>query len=281
MNNFNNNFGMMNYGGNSLYPGGNVSGTGVDNYSSTNDISNTEKGGNQMNYQNQKKENYVPLELNLEPIEFDGMLKTKLTTTTELAKMVNELFRGVFSDYEGCLILPNSMGGFDTTIYFRDKGIKDNRINALEHVVQQQAGRLDINQRINNLNMRYKNKTYDLTKGCKEIFGEFMIPERNKKINWNRNVVEKTENSYNGYTIYVQLNGVDIMKVIKKIYGSKVDGRRTDYSMKLERGIGIVNERGIYANYLVSIMQLDTREVEKIAQSVGMVPLQGNIPMVR
>lgn len=276
---FNNNFGM-NYG----YQGG---GLGVNLNNNTNDINNNKNmGGNNMNYQNQNnavQDNYEPIILDVDQQEFDGVLKTKLTTTTDLAKMVNKLFKPVFVDYEGCLILPNQMGGFDTTIYFRDKGVQDeNKLSALQHVVQAQGGNLSMSQRLQNINLRYKNKTYDLTRECKDVFKEFMITDKgSSKVNWSKYVVEKTEPSYNGYSIYVQLNGVDIMKIIKKIYGASIEGKRTDYNMRLERGLGVVNGQGLFANYLVSIMQLDTREVEKIAQSVGMVPLAGNIPMVR
>lgn len=255
----------------------------MNNYNQTNDNNNNIMGGNNMN-QNQNNNNQQqkrePLNLTIEPVEFDGLLKTKFTTTVELAKTVNEMFRPVFSDYEGCLILPNQMGGFDTIVYFCDKGIQDERLKALRPVVQQ--GNLNISQRINNLNRRYQNKTYELTEDCKDIFSEFMVKERNSnKVRWNQLVVEKAENNYNSCTIHVQLNGIDIMKILKKIYGSTVKGNRTDYSMKLERGIGVVNGAGLFANYLVSILQLDTKEVERVAQSVGMVPLADTIPMVK
>ena len=256
----------------------------------TNDINNTNNMGgsnNMLNYglnQNQKKEenNYEPMVLNVEQQEFDGLLKTKLTTTTDVAKMVNRLFKPVFSDWEGCLILPNNAGGFDTFLYFKENGVKDpNKLTALEHVVQANTNNLTMSQRIQNLNLRYKNKTYELSRDAKDILKEFMPQEKNGKVKWNNFVVEKTQQEYNGYSVHVQITGVDIMKIIRKIYGAQVDGKRTDYTMKVERGIGVVNQQGFFANYLVTIMQLDVREVEKIAQSVGMIPLAGNIPMVK
>lgn len=256
----------------------------------TNDINNTKNimGGNNdmLNYgtNNQKKEenNYEPMVLNVEQQEFDGLLKTKLTTTTDVAKMVNRLFKPVFSDWEGCLILPNNAGGFDTFLYFKENGIKDeNKLTALEHVVQSNTNNLTMSQRIQNLNLRYKNKTYELSRDAKDILKEFMPQEKNGSVKWNNFVVEKTQQEYNGYSVHVQITGVDIIKIIRKIYGAQVDGKRTDYTMKVERGIGVVNQQGLFANYLVTIMQLDVREVEKIAQSVGMIPLAGNIPMVK
>lgn len=255
----------------------------------TNDINNTNNtmGGsnNMLNYGlNQKKEenNYEPMVLNVEQQEFDGLLKTKLTTTTDVAKMVNKLFKPVFSDWEGCLILPNNAGGFDTFLYFKENGVKDpNKLTALEHVVPANSNNLTMSQRIQNLNLRYKNKTYELSRDAKDILKEFMPQEKNGKVKWNNFVVEKTQQEYNGYSVHVQITGVDIMKIIRKIYGAQVDGKRTDYTMKVERGIGVVNQQGFFANYLVTIMQLDVREVEKIAQSVGMIPLAGNIPMVK
>lgn len=287
---------MINYGNgfnNGMIAQGNTyQGSGLLNFNpNTNDINNNTNnmGGsnNMLNYglnQNQKKEenNYEPMVLDVEQQEFDGLLKTKLTTTTDVAKMVNRLFKPVFSDWEGCLILPNNAGGFDTFLYFKENGVKDpNKLTALEHVVQANTNNLTMSQRIQNLNLRYKNKTYELSRDAKDILKEFMPQEKNGKVKWNNFVVEKTQQEYNGYSVHVQITGVDIMKIIRKIYGAQVDGKRTDYTMKVERGIGVVNQQGFFANYLVTIMQLDVREVEKIAQSVGMIPLAGNIPMVK
>lgn len=286
---------MINYGNgfnNGMLMGNNgYQGSGLLNFNpNTNDINNTNTMGgsnNMLNYglnQNQKKEenNYEPMVLNVEQQEFDGLLKTKLTTTTDVAKMVNALFKPVFSDWEGCLILPNNAGGFDTFLYFKENGVKDEtKLQALEHVVQANTNNLSMSQRIQNLNLRYKNKTYELSRDAKDILKEFMPQEKNGKVKWSNFVVEKTQQEYNGYSVHVQITGVDIMKIIRKIYGANVDGKRTDYTMKVERGIGVVNQQGLFANYLVTIMQLDVREVEKIAQSVGMIPLAGNIPMVK
>lgn len=281
-NNFNNGFGNFGMG---VSNGINYNNSPLmNNYNQPNDNSNninTMGGNNNMNQNNNNQQQREPLSISIEPIEFDGLLKTKFTTTVELSKMVNEIFRPVFSDYEGCLILPNQAGGFDTVVYFCDKGVKDERLKALRPVVQQ-GNQLNISQRINNINRRFQNKTYELTEDAKDVFGEFIIKERNvNKIRWNQIVTEKAENNYNSCVIHVQLRGLDIMKIIKKIYGASVKGNRTDYSMKLERGIGIANTAGFCANYLVSILQLDTKEVERVAQSVGMVPLSDTIPMVR
>ena len=38
---------------------------------------------------------------------------------------------------------------------------------------------------------------------------------------------------------------------------------------------------GMNQNYLINIQQLDSREVERLASEIGVVPVQGNIPMVR
>lgn len=287
--NFNNGVSMM--GNNNMNVNNGYQGSGLLNFNSgANDINNinTMGGSNMINYgatnnqQPKKEENYEPMVLNVEQQEFDGVLKTKLTTTTEVAKMVNKLFKAVFSDWEGCLILPNSAGKFDTFLYFKENGIKDeSRLCALEHVVQANTNNLSMSQRIQNLNLRYKNKTYELSRDAKDILKEFMPQEKNGSVKWNNYIVEKTQQEYNGYSVHVQIIGIDIMKIIRKIYGSQVNGRRTDYAMRVEREIGMRNQQGFCTNYLVSIMQLDVKETEKIAQSVGMVPLAGSIPMVR
>lgn len=295
-NNLNNNFGMgfgqPQMGG--INPQSNMMNT-VNGYNNINNsVNNNMIGENKMkqnmnnNNQQQNKQEEEEFELCIEQQEFDGLLKSKLTTTTDLSKMVNKIFKPVFEDFEGSIVLPNNVGGFDTVIYFRDPGMsrhngQSDKVKALQYLVQQNNGNLSMSQRLQNLNTLYKNKTYTITKECKDIFKEFMITNgKNKSVNWNRHVVEKTEPNYNGYSIYVLLTGIDIIKVIRKVYGAtNKEGNRIDYKLRLEQALSPAGADGLCSNYLVSIMQLDVKEVEKVAQSVGMIPLANTLPIIR
>lgn len=238
---------------------------------------NNNKGGNQ-NAQ-QKRE---PLSLNIDPLEFDGVMKSKLTTTISLAKVVNQLFRPVFTDYEGCIIAPDQFGQLQAALYFKDKGHVRNQdeIKTLIPVTERVQGSSAMD-RVMRMNLRNSSKSYDVSNETKEILSEFIYTRGNAKVNWGQHIVEQTERGYNGYSIYVKVVGIDIVRLVRKLYGGKIDGARIDYNVSIIKPIGMDMSGGMNQNYLINIQQLDSREVERLASEIGVVPVQGNIPMVR
>lgn len=220
----------------------------------------------------------------VETQEFDGLLKSKITTTFDLAKTINGLFRPIFSDYEGCLIYPDQWGVLQLTLFFKDKGeAGPNQIKNLESVIQK-ADKNDAMARIRNINNLNSSQKYDLSELTKDALEEFMIGYNpNAKFNWKSSVVELTERQpYNAYSVYVRVNGLDIMKVIKKIYGNKLEnGNYIDYQVNIIKPTASNNMGGMNSNFLINISQLDTKLVEKLCMEVGMVPTTGAIQFIR
>lgn len=249
------------------------------NFNQTRAYNNNNRGGNGNQNASQKQE---PLTLNIEPLEFDGVMKSKLTTTISLAKTVNQLFRPVFSDYEGCIIAPDQFGQLQAALYFKDKPMvtREDSIKTLVPVTERVQGTSAID-RITRMNLRNSSKSYDVSKDTKDILSEFIYTRGNSKVNWNQHIVEQTERTYNGYSIYVKVIGIDLVRLVRKIYGGKIDGSRIDYNISIVKPIGMDMSGGMNQNYLINIQQLDSKEVERLASEIGVVPVQGNIPMVR
>lgn len=228
--------------------------------------------------QNQQEE---PLRLEVTPIKFDGLIKSKLITTIGLGKLIWNLFKPVFPEYEGCVILPDQTGQLQLTLYFKDKGklADQNLIKAVAPVGMNQPSSSAF-ERIASINQRLSSKKFELTKDAKEILSEFYWVRNNSKVNWNNFVTEVTSQDYNGYSVHLKVAGLDINRVLRKIYGTKVDGSRVDYAISIVKPIG-ADASGLLQNYLIAIQQLDTREVENLAKEVGVVPIQGSIPMLK
>ena len=230
-----------------------------------------------------KREPIITVE---ETQEFDSLLKSKITTTFDLAKTINGLFRPIFSDYEGCLIAPDQFGVLQLSLYFKDKGDPGtSQIKNLESVIQK-ADKSDAMARIRNINRMNSSQKYDLSDLTKEALSEFMFgynPNNNQKINWKQHVTELTERQqYNAYSVYVRVSGLDIMKVIKKIYGNKLEnGSYIDYQATIIKPTVANNAGGVNSNFLINISQLDTKQVEKLCMEVGMVPTVGAIQFIR
>ncbi|MGL5330976.1 MAG: hypothetical protein ACRDD7_17065 [Peptostreptococcaceae bacterium] len=237
---------------------------------------NQNRGNNNNGGKNQRE----PLRLNVEPVPFDGILKSKLTTTFDVSKLINGMLRPTFVDYEGCIVIPDNYGQLQCQLFFKDKGnATDDKVKALSPVTERVKG-TGMASRINKLNLRNSNKAYELTQDAKDILGEFIqIPRGQKNINWNNFVFEQTEQNYNGYTIFVKVVNLDINKLVRKIYGGKIEGARIDYNISIIRPIGVTTNTA--QNFLINIQQLDSREVEKLANAVGIMPVTGSIQMIR
>ena len=231
--------------------------------------------------QNTQAPTQEPLKIDVTPIAFDGLIKSKLISTIGLGKLVWNLFKPVFPEYEGCVILPDQYGQLQVTLYFKDKGkITDsNLVKAIAPVGMTQPTS-NAFERIASINQRLSSKKFELTKDAKDILSDFFWVKGNNKVNWSQFVTEVISNDYNGYSVHLKVTGLDINRILRKIYGSKVKGSRVDYSLSIVKPIG-VDGSGLLQNYLISIQQLDTREVENLAREIGVIPVQGTIPMLK
>lgn len=214
---------------------------------------------------------------------FNSTTKSKLTTTLELAGEINQIFRPIFADYEGCTLMPDNMGNLQATLYFKDKGQldpNDKRIKNLESAINPSKGSSPMDK-INALNARNRNKAYTITEDTKAVLEEFVLrKDRNGKVNWKEITAEVTEQNQYNYQIYVKISGIDILSILKAKYGSKVDGSPVQYAILFNKPLATMP--GVVAtNYLITITQLDVREVENLCKNIGMMPTQGNLPIIR
>lgn len=256
----------------------------MNNFTNNNQTRNNPQGGIQSpktnNGGNEGNGRPEPLRLDIKPMDFDGVMKSKLTTTIALSKTINSVFRKVLTDYEGCIVAPDQFGQLQVALYFKDKGAAmDGAIKSLIPVTARNQGDKAID-RLMRMNLRNSSKSYDISAETKQILSDFIYTRGNSKVNWNNHIVEQTEQQYNGYSIYVKVIGLDLVRLVRKIYGGKKDGSRIDYNVSIIKPVG-VDIAGNNQNFLVNVQQLDSKEVEKLAAEVGLVPTMGSIPMIR
>ena len=223
------------------------------------------------------KDGKTKLKLNIaERPEFDGILKTKLTTTQDLCKEINGLFSQALGDYEGCMIEPDmtNYGAFILKVYFNYRGETNDqdKVKCLEKIGAVQGN--SVYDRLNKFNLTQTSKLYTLTDNAKDILEDFIVTNNNK-VDWNRVAVEFTDGSVYGagQRIYTMVQ-LDIKKVIKKMYGTKLpDGGYADYMISNIRPLSQFTNGGPAAsNFLISIAQLDSKQVETICAKIGVIP---------
>lgn len=228
---------------------------------------------------NEKREKVT---LNVEPAAFPGTMKTALTTTNALVKAIYAMFQGVNNDFEGCTLEPNRANGqLELTLYFTDKPmVGGNKIKNVTNVVNNDPTASPM-ERIRAVNVRNSNRLFDLTDDTKDILEDFIFGPRNQKINWKQHLIEKTDRGQVGYRVYVAVVGIDISKVLKKLYGAvNEEGERVDYQLNIITPINSNFAQSVQ-NYLISIIQLNNKSVEKLCSEIGVNANTGSIPMFR
>lgn len=235
---------------------------------------NTAKNRNQNN-QNIEDKFYLKVD---NPEEFKGTLNGEITTTLELSKRINTLFGKVYEDYEACIILFNPDNTITATLYFKDKGGG--------HIIPLSSSRKDRGispmDRIYNMNLRTRNKTYKLSDELQDVLKQFMFKDRiSNRVNLNKNINEVSDNYGGRSNIYLEINNIDVTKVLRAIYGSmNKDQDRLEYAVTFLKAMGGFTQ-GLAQNYIIKIDQINSTMVDKLAAQVGTISSINSIPMVR
>lgn len=227
--------------------------------------------------QPERKKYYVKVD----PLDFNGTFKSKLITTFKIGEIINRLFKSVLSDYEGCIIVPNNFGQFEVVMYFRDKGAApDNKVKAIMSASSKTNKQNSALERIQQMNIRNSAKKYELTQEAKDVIEEFIPTKPGQSPKWSEHVFEQNEVNYNVQTVYVRVNGLDLLRVLGKLYGRKSGDSRIEYAVSPVRVVG-ADVNGQLKNWLISVQQLDSTKVEELANELGMIPTTGQIQMIR
>lgn len=245
------------------------------------------RGANNYAQQNNQQpvEQKEPLRIKVKPEEFESVSRGKLITVTKLAGKINQIFKPVLEGYEGCTVMPNQFGQqIEVCLYFKDVPAHNTgkKLVCLESVLN--TGRnLTAAQRIMNMNTAIRNKKYQLTEQAKEVLTPFIKGTgKNGAIKWNEIVQEETSqdySSYGRYSIYVKVP-VDITKILRTIWGKRKGDSTYEYMVNIVKPLSTSID-GMATDWLLSIQQLDVKEIEKVANEVGLVPTAERIPIIR
>lgn len=215
---------------------------------------------NQNNNNPQSEEEYV---IDVSPRKFISWQNKMRTDTDELASVISSIFSKVFHDYVGCRVKCRkdvfNRDIFDTIFVFRDNPtpVPDGMVKATLDLVnvasQQNNSNYSSDKKLNYLTMmgtfnaRSEGKTFTLTDEAKKVLLPYMGYINNQKPTLKNieNVINTTiESSINPLygngteIISVIISGIDIYKLLKKIYGKEmvvscIKGADGDYEANL------------------------------------------------
>lgn len=245
---------------------------------------------------------------------FDPLMESKCLTTMELADKVNQLLSPMFADYEGCFINPpdQNHGYVNVSVFFRatQKTPGEGQIKNLESIIptnskdniarNNRSSDSDIVNMVMNMNNRVRGRSFQLTQKTKEGLSEFIPLKEVKEDYWKNNVIEMTDPTPYGsmqYVIYVRVDGLDINRLLKKIYGGvekdeNGETRYIDYMVTLVRPIqSPVNPTPQNpwnfpttpppANVFMTIVsRLDNKNLDDLCRSLGVYNYSTGVNMV-
>lgn len=238
-----------------------------------------------------KKPMYIEI---TQPEKFEKLAATSLETTQRLAKRINKLFSTAFVDYHGSSIYCTPGNGnvapyqqFMVEIHFKPLAAgsvnpNDTRIRAFKPI-EEGTPKTDIVANLKSIygNFRSSSK-FELTSEAAQILSEFMYP--GLTINpFDPKTYDQVKSEYvdtpqyGQSPIMVKLTGLDLTKLIRKIYGSKTEeGKRVDYAVIPFGPVApnMMNNNMIQgnANWKVSIMQIEAEKTYDLASELGYIP---------
>lgn len=189
---------------------------------------------------------------------------------------------------------PNG-GNLSVVAYFSEKpnGVGDSsKVANLFRIADMAKQTDDLVARINRVMCVNSNRKYELTLETKQLLSKYVsdsyLANRNDRtsVRWNDISYELSENNgymQMSYRICVAVR-LDLLKIIKEIYKTKIDGHFIDYAINVMRPLGQTNPMmasAVTNNYLLNITQLDTKELEDLCKEIGVIGGQTNIPMIR
>lgn len=247
-----------------------------------------------MENQNTSTNTESALEINVEQhLKFNAISDVQYINSTEFCELVSNLFKGIYSDYEGCrLVLIPQTNQIQLQLFFNHREVvpEDGKFKAISRdgkVTAANPTLAAIRRRDHLLN---EGDRYYLTPDGKSGLVKFLFDgptvfEKNGDVKWNRVVAEVSDSS-NQYMSQqlpqqlTQISFIDPVKVAATLYGlTDDDGEQWVYNITVKRSIAAVNPYPYAANnnsnLILSIERISVEQTKKLAAQYGLVFTNG------
>ena len=219
--------------------------------------------------------------------KFNGLVETKYISSNELCKLVAEIFRSVYADFEGCRFEINQQGlPFISLFFNHSEPDEKDRVNGVTRTVQDKTGTLK-NETVRRIRQHDTNNRvgdrYFLTEegssGIGKFIHDFYINKKDGKINWDKITAEVSQRqTYYGQppVSLTQVSMLDPNKLVTEIYGSTdEEGNNIVYSVNLMKSVPQQVGMGLQAQFFLAIQKVSEKEVVALCNQLGVAPNQG------
>lgn len=239
-----------------------------------------------------------PFSLKVSQLPFESTTESKLLTTLDLGTMISSIFKKVFKDFDGCqLVLDQAQNRWKASLYFcenvnaRTEGAVTNIIRTSSKA-DATAGKTGMTTRLENVAQINRNVHYRLTEETTDVLTKYYMHFEKKKkdkkdktgkvdfTNFTQEQTDTTQYGYGNTVIYVVVNGVDVVEILKDIYGSKnEEDHWVDYSVTAIRPV--TQFQPTTPNLLMSIQRIDCEIVKDLYAKIAGVPSYGRLSIIR
>lgn len=211
--------------------------------------------------------NKTKFQIQVVPKDFEAAAETTFSTTDELSKNINSIFK-VFDDYFGCALtvqMVNYRSIITPRLYFKVLQNYDGGIDT-GFIPTGTANSGDLIKRITRVADSQK---VAMTDELSDVVSDLTIGNGTKP--------SYKETIING-TCYIELNKLDISKIMKMIYGDKdKNGGKAFYQINPVLQLN-QHQYGGVDNWSVSIMRINEANLNDAAQKLGIVVGPANGP---
>lgn len=230
-----------------------------------------------------------------EHAKLNTIAQTAYLSSNDFSKMVSDLFKNVFADFEGCLFEPGIPVGNGVpteptiSLLFNHGVYSEDATCACEKAGGRLAGNSVIDRMRNTDRARSEGDRYLLTEDGKDVITDLLIDRirnTNSNINWKNIVSEWVDrgamNMFNvGQPVqYTKVSNLSLRRLCGLLFGSKDEnGDFVDYDVHLAaplnpNGTNIIGMT-MDVNYILTITEISTKEVAKIYEKLGFSNIGG------
>lgn len=225
--------------------------------------------------QGTEKKERKPFKIEIEDhFDFDAIASSKFITSSELCKMVSELLRGVFADYEGCSF--ETAPGMEPTIalIFNHNDCTGSPLPvACERAGAKHVGNTIIDRTRERDNSNRNGDRYYLSEDGQDFVKSLICKTKynNGNIKYRDIVSEVAERTaFQGVnTVYTKVWYIGIDRLCNLLFGSEEDGDKVEYMV----GIAPININQSMFNsvpsYVLNITKVSAKEINNFCNKVG------------
>ena len=210
---------------------------------------------------------------------FDGDMKMNIVSTIDLCDIISSLFAPIFNDYYGCKIRINDghalpyvdlsipRGAMFVDIFFKDQPMssEDGSVKNISLRGTNKEAGTDLGSRFLKVNgATHTGRVYEVSKETYEALEEFMPNVGRTRWNEVTQEINSQMSVYGKEEVVVCISGLDLNKIITKIYGDKTEAARYEYIATPSTAIPSKSQE-----FIIQICQLDLSAVRNLQKTLG------------